>query len=105
MRLRVRGDAGPKSGSGLDDDDDEDGEPEPECEPDEWGELLFRVIERTGWTFAQIGELTIPQFLLVLNKGKKPKPQPVTSPRQIQKFLKKFRADQRNKRVNTNGQD
>lgn len=37
-------------------------EPEPESPPVNWVEAILEVVERTGWTLPQVGELTVSQW-------------------------------------------
>jgi hypothetical protein len=58
-------------------------------EGDDWGELFYAISQATGWTYAQIGELTLPQLASYRLKGKEPVPK-VADATQIKALAAKF---------------
>lgn len=47
-------------------------DPEPSGEPPDWPRLIATLAEARGWTFDQIGDMTLPAFWIAHRKGKAP---------------------------------
>jgi hypothetical protein len=60
-----------------------------DVEADDWGEVFYATQQATGWTYAQIGELTFTQLVSWNHKGKDPKPR-VADPGQIRALALKY---------------
>ena len=60
-----------------------------DVEADDWGELFFRIVTDTGWTYRDVGELTFPQLFSWLNKGADPKPR-IADPAEIKALVARY---------------